>query len=237
MDMPQERTCGAVRLPRIIVTFAVRAESAPFRRLSTSKGVRPVLTGIGARNIETGLKKALEEGADLCVASGLAGSLRKEHAVGTILVAKAVKRGGIHTIMKSNESLVQTAIECGATPVEYFLTADRVANSVSEKARLGQTAEAIEMESFHILTEARQHGVPAVAVRAVSDSVDRDMPLDFNLAIASNGEIALLPALSQVAAAPARLPQVFRFGFESALAARKLAHFLDRYLKCLMETR
>jgi adenosylhomocysteine nucleosidase len=224
-------------LPRIIVTFAVRAELAPFRRLSTSKGIRSVVTGIGARNVQTELREALSEGAELCVASGLAGSLRKEHAVGTILVAKAVKRDGLHTFMTSDESLVQAAIECGATPVEYFLTADRVANSVSEKARLGETAEAIEMESFHILEEARRHGVPAVAVRAVSDSADRDMPLDFNRAIVGNGEIGLLPALSQVAAAPARLPQVVRFGFESALAARKLAYFLDRYLKCLMELR
>ena len=155
--------------------------------------------------------------------------------MGTILVAKAVKRSGSDTIMTSDDSLVRVAVECGATPVEYFFTADTVANSVSEKTRLSETAEAVDMESFHILEEARRHGVPAVAVRAVSDSADRDMPLDFNRAIGKDGQIGLLPALSQVAAAPARLPQMVRFGFESALAARRFAHFLDRYLKCLME--
>ena len=206
---------------------------APFRRLSTSKGVRSVVTGIGARNMQAELKESLSEGADLCVASGLAGSLKREHAVGTILVAKAIKRSGTSIVMRSDSSLLKAAVECGAVPVEYFYTADAVANSVSEKMRLGETADAIEMESFQILDEARQHGVPAVAVRAVSDSVDRDMPLDFNRAIGKDGAIGLLPALSQVLATPSRLPQLVRFGFESASAARKLAHFLDRYLKCL----
>jgi adenosylhomocysteine nucleosidase len=220
-------------LPRIIVTFAVRAELAPFRRLNTSKGVRPVVTGIGARNMQTELQQSLSEGADLCVASGLAGSLKREHVVGTILVASAVRRGGTSTVMRSDSSLLKVAVECGATPVEYFYTADTVANSVSEKVRLGETADAIEMESFQILAEAHRHGVPAVAIRAVSDSVDRDMPLDFNRAIGKNGEIGMLRALQQVVAAPSRLPQLVRFGFESARAARKLARFLDRYLRCL----
>ncbi|HYR41637.1 MAG TPA: hypothetical protein VER98_01330, partial [Terriglobia bacterium] len=72
-----------------------------------------------------------------------------------------------------------------------------------------------------------------VAVRAISDPVDQNLPLDFNRAIGEDGEIAWLPALSQIVAAPARLSQLIRFGLESSRAARNLAHFLERYLNCL----
>ncbi|HYR91639.1 MAG TPA: hypothetical protein VE422_46730 [Terriglobia bacterium] len=235
---------------RIIVTFAVRAEFAPWRRLRRFKRLREsgasiystqsgegeiyvVLTGIGTRGARTELHKLLARPTDICVVSGLAGSLKSQHAAGTILVARAIKRDKTETVITSDRSLVKIATQCGATAVDFFCTADAILNSPPEKLRLGQTADAVEMESFQIMTEAQRNGVRAVALRAVSDPVDRNLPLDFNRVIDEDGEIGWLRALSQVAAAPTRLPQLIRFGFESSRAARKLGHFLDEYVKCL----
>ena len=232
---------------RVVVTFAVRAEFAPWRRLRGftrvnqageptymvhwgSAEVYAVITGIGARRAHEQLRKLLSTPADACIVSGLAGSLKQQHAAGTTLVAKSVKCENAETVIRSDEHLVEIATECGATPVDFFCTAEAVINSPSEKLRLGKTADAVEMESFHVMSEAREFGVPAVAVRSISDPVDRIMPMDFNQVIDKNGEIAWIPALSQVAAEPRRLPQLMRFGFESSRAARKLAHFLDEYL-------
>jgi len=118
--------------------------------------------------------------------------------------------------------------------VDSFFTSDAVVTSASEKLRLGATADAVEMESFHLMAEARRYRVPAVAIRAVSDGVDENLPLDFNRTIDEDGEFAWLPALSQLVSSPSRLPRLVRFGFETSKSARSLANVLDKYLKCLI---
>jgi len=235
---------------RIIVSFAVRSEFAPWRRLrnfervgdpaarvysanGSGAGIDVVLTGVGGRNLAA-MHKLLEEGTDIFIVSGLAGSLKREHAVGTVLVAKTIKRNNADKVMMSDDSLVKLAVQCGATPVDSFFTSDVVVASASEKLRLGATADAVEMESFHLMAEARRYRVPAVAIRAISDGVDENLPLDFNRTIDEDGEFAWLPALSQLVSSPSRLPRLVRFGFETSKSARNLAHFLDRYLKCLI---
>ena len=246
--MSCDRNSGVRKLFRIIVTFAVRAEFSPWRRLRRFKRVNgssiylsqsgggdiyAVVTGIGTRGTREELRKLFERPVDICVVSGLAGSLKRQHAAGTILVARAIKRDKTETVMTSDRSLVKIATQCGAAAVDFFYTADAIANSASEKMRLGQTADAVEMESFQIMAEAQRNGVRAVAVRAVSDPVDRNLPLDFNRVVNGDGKIVWLRALSQVAAGPGRLPGLIRFGFESSRAARRLGRFLDEYVKCI----
>jgi adenosylhomocysteine nucleosidase len=191
------------------------------------------MTGIGVQRFTSDFMKLLST-ADLCIVSGLAGSLIKEHTIGTVVVSKTVKRDGSDSTVVSDESLVKTATECGATPSSVLCTTNTVVTSASEKSRLGKIADAVDMESFQVMTETRKYGVPAVAIRAISDTADHNLPLDFNRVIDGAGNIGWLPVLSQVAASPRCLPQLVRFGLESSKAARKLGTFLDRYLKCLI---
>ena len=237
-------------LIRIVVTFAVQQEFAPWRRIRefirvrssevpiyfTDCGgaeVKVLITGVGTRNAHAELRRMLTQPTDACVVCGLAGSLKRQHPVGTILAAKAIKRNNTERVMSSEDCLVKIAAQHGATPVDFFYTSDSVVGSASEKLRLGEFADAVDMESFQVMTQASLHGVPAVAVRAVSDPMNRDVPFDFNRAIDEHGEIDWLPVLAQVAGTPWRLPQMIRFGFESSRASRNLARFLERYLNCL----
>ncbi len=196
--------------------------------------VHALMTGIGLRGVGSELRSFFELPVDICIATGLAGSLRAEHKIGAILAAGAVRREGSQTALRSDETLLKSAIECGATPVACFHNSDRVVTSAAEKLRLGEHADAVEMESFQIMTEACERDIPVVAVRSISDTVDRDVPLDFNRAINSRGEIGWYSAMSQIASGPAAIPRLMRFGFESSRSAKKLAYFLDRYLNCLM---
>jgi hypothetical protein len=90
------------------------------------------------------------------------------------------------------------------------------------------------MESFHILTEARRAGVPAVAIRAISDSPQRRLPIDFSRTLTSQGEIAWPQVLRQLIKTPTRFPDFVRFGIDSSTAIRNLTAFLDRYVRFLM---
>jgi nucleoside phosphorylase len=226
---------------KILVTFAVQAEFAPLKRirefsrisqtefLTQSGGdseVHVAIIGIGARKFHL-------PSADLCIASGVAGSLKTQYGIGTVLVARAVKRKDSETIIASDESLVRIAIQCGAKPVDFFCTTDNIVSSVSEKSGLGRIADAVDMESYPVFAEARRQGIPVVAIRTISDAADQEIPLDFSGAVNQDGKLEWIPALSQIAASPGRIPQLMRFGLESSRAARELAHFLDKYLKCL----
>ena len=125
-------------------------------------------------------------------------------------------------------------VAAGAHPAR-FQCVERVVTTATGKRGLRQQtgADAVEMESGVIRAICGKHNVPSATVRVISDTANEDLPLDFNRAIGKDGEVGWLPALSQIAAAPGRLPQLMRFGLESSRAARGLAQFLERYLKCL----
>src|SRR5262249_502593 len=150
-------------LPKIVVTFAVRTEFTAWRRLSPfvpvngrrtpiylmrtgDSEVYAVMTGIGTRSVQNQLRELLAASSDLCVVAGLAGSLRNRHPAGAVLVARAVKKSGTERTVKSDAFLVQRATQCGAAAVDFFLTSNAIVNLPAEKSRLGEIADAVEME-------------------------------------------------------------------------------------------
>jgi adenosylhomocysteine nucleosidase len=91
----------------------------------------------------------------------------------------------------------------------------------------------VEMESFELLRAASARGIPAVAVRAISDTVDEDLPLDMNQVFTEAGQVSIPRVLGQVARRPQALPGLVRLGRQSQDAAESLARFLDAYLPVL----
>jgi adenosylhomocysteine nucleosidase len=85
------------------------------------------------------------------------------------------------------------------------------------------------MESYTILAEAARCGVPAVAIRAISDTVDFDMPYDFEQARDAQGQIRVMGVFSQVLRRPAGFPKLMRLARDSRFASRRLADFLDAF--------
>ena len=104
-----------------------------------------------------------------------------------------------------------------------------------EKRDLGRQAEAVEMESYTILAEAARYGVPAVAIRAISDTADFEMPYDFGRARDVRGQIRMACVLTQVLRHPSRLPALLALARDCRHAARQLANFLDAYTGMLAD--
>ena len=87
--------------------------------------------------------------------------------------------------------------------VDRFYSAERAIAPRDEKRHLGESADAVEMESFQVLFKARTDGIPAVAIRSISDAVDEDLPLDMNEVFTERGEVSIPRVLGQVALRPA----------------------------------
>jgi nucleoside phosphorylase len=234
---------------RILVTFAVEAEFAPWRKVRQfvkhTKGsagyftariggasVNVVLTGVGGKSAWLETTKTVGDGqVDICVSSGLAGALRPEYQPGDILAAKEVQAISGKRVVASDAKLVQLAEEHGARAVGSFYSADRVIGWASEKRELGKVADAVEMEGGEVMYEARAFGARVVAIRGISDAAHEDLPLDFNRVMTAAGEVSIRKVLGEVVRHPNAAPALVRFGKQSRMAADKLGAFLDRYLE------
>jgi len=220
---------------KILVTFAVRSETGNWQGPSKYvDDIRIIRTGIGMRRPEDELRQALAGSVDLCIASGLAGSLTDQYPVGTVVVARGIKSEGSKTIVSCDGGLVDAAVRCGAQPVDFFYTSPGIANSDAERVRLAGIADAVDMESFHILSEAQRARVPAVAIRAISDSPGKKLPFDFTRMVTSNGQVAWPQMIAELVKHPGRIPAFVRFSIDSLASIRNLTTFLDRYVSFLV---
>jgi len=220
---------------KILVTFAVRSEMRDWRSPSDlHENIRVVMTGIGMRRSPEELRAVLASGVNVCIASGVAGSVKTEHSVGIVTVARGVRAGSGKTIIPGDGGLIAAAVRCGAKPVDFFYTSAGIENSEAERAQIARTADAVDMESFHVLTEAQRAGVPAVAIRTISDSPQNRIPIDFTQAVTDRGELAWMRMVAELLKHPSRLADFVKFGLNSSAAIRNLTVFLDRYVKFLM---
>jgi nucleoside phosphorylase len=236
---------------RILVTFAVDPEFAPWRKLrrfteSTTAGVKiyatpfanaeltVLLTGVGGRKAWAEATRLIWDGnVDVCISSGLAGSLRTEHRVSDILAAREVHATSWNKVIPSDAALLKLAAASDAKIVKAFHSANRVLVHAEEKQALGAKADAVEMESGDILLEAVAFGAKVIAIRGISDGAEENLPLDFNRVNTDSGDISVPRVLLEAARHPASIPALIQFAFHSHTAATKLARFLDGYVQQL----
>jgi len=172
---------------------------------------------------------------DLCISSGLAGGLRPDLEVGTVVVAREVLLVNGGQRLTSRPLLVQLAEKTGAKAVDTFLTSTSVVCDAKTKQTMAPFGDVVEMESFQVLRIARDAGVPALSIRAISDAADEDLPLDFGQTIGADGQIRYGRLILQAGLRPQTVPAMVRFGRRSQRAALNLTMFLDKYLKDLRQ--
>ena len=165
----------------IAVTFAIPQESRAFqaalRRAGLgSEAIRVVHTGIGRAAAAGAMRTLLAEHQPTAiVASGFAGALDPALRIGDVIVATNRSSPAFleccRARWKSDGRMVFGPLE----------TTDRVVEGVEEKAQLARSsaAVAVDMETSAIHAACLEAGVPLLAFRAISDTVDRPIPLPF----------------------------------------------------------
>lgn len=243
---------------RILVTFALKAEFAqwsarhPFvpyefenwerRRefdlLKANFGrdeVTVLLTGMGAENAIKAMSTIPVDAHDVCISSGLAGSLDAAITPRAIVVARSSETWDGIARVASDPALVDLAVSIGATAVNVGLTSEKIISTAEEKENLSRKGSIVEMESARILDAAAQSFVPCVSLRAISDAADEDLPVDFARILDSHGHLKMGGLLKEVGLSPYRIPMLLQFGRQSRAAAKSLADFLDRYIFTLSQ--
>jgi adenosylhomocysteine nucleosidase len=245
---------------RVLVTFALDAEFAPWRRLrhfssinydglrlwrskAGNTEITALLTGIGQESSAQamGLMMAMADENkhfDVCISSGLAGALCETLSAGDIIAPRSLiadRSSGDLSVdeLKVDAELQQRALEAGATSADCLFTTDRMFVKASQKSACSSRAQLVDMESFDIVKEARAWGARPVVVRAISDSAKEDLPIDFSLTLSRKNEISIGKVLVELLKNPLALPALLRFGRQSRQAAERLAKFLDGYVQVL----
>jgi nucleoside phosphorylase len=244
---------------RVLVTFAVAAEFAAWRRRHpfVRAAVMPVgmemakcpvyrkclgeteilvaLTGIGAVRARRATRYALQSAPDVCISSGLAGALKETYRCGEVLAAAQVAEASGKNVVRCETALLERAVSCGARLVERFLTSPGVVICAADKQALGDKGDAVEMESAGVLAAASAINIPAVAIRVISDDASQDLPVDFNRVLNAKGKLRPVRLLSSIAKEPAKLRGLLQLAGDSRKASAALAEFLDRYIADLAE--
>jgi adenosylhomocysteine nucleosidase len=245
---------------RILVTFAVDSEFAPWRKLrkfrfidfdglrlwrsdTRDKEITALVTGVGTPSAAQAMDLMMRladqnQHFDICISSGLAGALRESLSPGDIIAPQLLISENSHANSQSEQlsvdpELRRQALAEGAKAADCLLTVDRVLVKQSQKRTCSSRAQSVDMESFEIVKEACAWGARSVVVRAISDSAREDLPINFNLTFSKNHQVSITKVILQLAKNPLALPSLVRFGRQSRKAATLLALFLDGYVESL----
>jgi adenosylhomocysteine nucleosidase len=234
---------------RALITFALANEFASWRKLRRFErvsvdgwdqtyaaqiglcDVRVVLTGAGRFATLRALTHAFDSDPDVCIASGLAGALKPSYVPGDVLAARTVADVKGTKFLYSDPELVSRAETCGASIVEKFLVSETVVSTADEKRVLSGSGDAVDMESLYVFAEAAQRNIRCVAIRAVSDGADSNLPLDFDRVFSERGTVSVPRVIGQVVRRPGRIAGLLRLANDSERAANALAQFLEAYIR------
>src|SRR5579871_5929117 len=241
----------------VLVTFAVDAEFAPWRELRRFRKVKlnekhwsggadvyesqvgdccvwVSLTGMGIKSFDFKSATCLRSaGLDAIISSGLCGGLSTRYRVGQIVAPKRITTMQDPIGLATSATLADLAERQGATIIEALLTSDRIIDSEAEKARLSRVADAVDMESFHIVHEFSLEAAPVTVIRSISDAANETLPLDFSKVLTPAGHVKVAPLMKELVSRPARIPHLIQFAKQSREAAKNLANFLDVFLRAL----
>ncbi len=202
----------------VLVCFAVAREAGPRARAS---GARILVTGMGQRNAEASLTRALLAAKPAAVFTcGFAGGLHP-----------ALRPGDIVFDHDSELNLTAPLLELGARPARFRLAQEVVAKA-EEKALLHALtgADAIEMESVALRALCRKAGIPSATIRVILDAATEDLPVDFNRLMTRRMRLSYLRLAWLILQRPGVIAGLRKLQTASAEAARRLDAVLARLL-------
>lgn len=207
--------------PLVLVCFALKEESAPFRKIAeASDNVTILITGIGRQNAEKSVHRFLAlRKPSRVLTCGFAGALTADLPVGSV-------------IFETDDSGLEGRLTAAGARRAMFHCTDRIATTAQEKQALRKStnADAVEMESGAIAAICRQRHLPCATVRAISDAVDDDLPLDFNELSKPDHSLDYGKLAWAVARSPGKIGALIRLQKQTQLAAQKLAVVLAQVI-------
>lgn len=245
LDAARGRVAILAAMPEEIAGLMARATDC--RRLSfgssraleaTVAGRQTVLavTGEGAgRASEAGRVLLSELPIGGLIVVGIAGGLSPSLAPGSVIVARRVLDDG-GTAPAPDGRWAAAVQGCGNAVPGTILSSSSMLCTRDAKAlayaRLGTAEPAVvDLESAALARVAAAHGVPYIAVRAVCDTAEENLPLDFNRYRDDSGELDRFRLARVALSRPALIAPLWRLRRRVAMCSETLAALIHRVLE------
>jgi adenosylhomocysteine nucleosidase len=208
---------------------------------SNSRHILLIQTGIGPDKARSITQQIVEdEPWDVVISTGFAGALNC-FPIGSLVIGNEVLVGSSEGLVNDsnaqrivchpdwvNMSLKIPLISQYPLQNGQFVSMDRVLTHASQKKELGKQtgAVAVDMESGAIGQVAQQQSIPFLIVRAISDGVNENLPVDFNLFLKPYGWVG---GVRQMLSTPQCWKGFFRLYRNSKQAGLQLSSFFNAF--------
>ena len=215
----------------ILVVAALGRELASLDREAVD-GVELLETGEGTDNARRSLEAGLEQNkARAIVSIGFAGALSNALKAGDLVIASKVRDG----LAQPDNELLSAAenVTLAEVPVHYgiAITTNEIIWQAESKRALAATLEPdeigiVDMESTAIAGVCARHELPFLIVRSITDLLDEDLPLNFNLYRGEDGRVDSARIVKAALLRPRALSGLMELRRRSELCAQRMAGFV-----------
>jgi adenosylhomocysteine nucleosidase len=169
----------------------------------------------------------------LVFSAGFAGGLTPALARGDLVVAQRIVDEHGHSWDADPATFPDWIAEVKGLHVGRLVTLDHPLRTAEEKTAAGHhhAALAVDMESIAVAEVCRQKNVAFLAVRAVSDALDDELPADVAKLLYAHGARQLGAALGTIWRKPGRVKDLFRLQRNALAASERLAEFISAAVK------
>ena len=196
-----------------------------------------VVSGMGEDRAYAAAKRAIAALQPRAyVSAGYSGALNEDLKAGQLVIGESAFSAAHagNAVYRSDVSLLKAALEsCGDCASGGLVTVPRtlVTDEEKRKAALSpgpsHSPLAADMESAGCARAAHEDGVPFIAIRAITDTFDEDMPVDFNPFI-KDGRLCYPRLILHVLTHPWVIPGLMQLGRNSRLAAERLGEMVGK---------
>lgn len=215
----------------ILVVAALGRELASLNREAVD-GVALLETGEGADNARGSLEAWFKQNrARAMVSIGFAGALSNALQAGDLVVVSKV-RDGVAQPDNALRSAAET-VQIAKVPVHQgiAITTDEIIWQAESKRALAATLDEaeigiVDMESTAIAGVCARAGLPFLIVRSITDLLDEDLPLNFNLYRGDDGQVDSARIVKAALLRPRALWGLMELRRRSELCAQRMAGFV-----------
>lgn len=231
----------ALQLTHPVSQYGYRALSSNAHGLT----ILLIQSGIGPDKARKSTQQLLASASwDVLISTGFAGDLEAD-LIGSMLIGNEVFCGQSAASYFSSNSQsiachpdwVKAALSVnwmGREPLRTgrFVSVDRVLTNSGDKhqLRVESGAVGVDMESATIGEVAQEHGIPFLIVRAISDGVHEDLPVDFNLFLAPSGWAS---GIMHIMTTPKSWKGFLNLYRHSKQASRQLTQFFEEFFSAV----
>lgn len=192
-------------------------------------------TGDGRENAARGVQALLERyPVGRLIVIGIAGGLSPSLRVGSLLVAREVVENGGSVPAPDAGWLQRARRDTGATPA-VFVSTPNVLCTLREKADAysslpGGGVAAVDLETATYARAASLRGIPYLALRAISDTAEEALPMDFNALRDPAGSVDIRRVTLRALTRPRILPSLWEWRGRVSLCSENLARAVQTLL-------